>query len=312
MTDWNSPEVLASEAAAFLRLQHVLAGLYFWEFAVSFPFDWKFISGKQRFRWPLIFYFAGRYCLLFAMVGLLVELNVTSEIDCKSLLDFLQFAGNAAVGLASINLAIRTMAIWAQTKFVVIPLVILILGHWTLIFQGVAGQSRWVDGSGCVIISTNSTILSAMFIYSMTFDFIVLALAAYKLYDRSAHSQIVKLLFHDGLVYFTIAFMSNIVTTTFMLLNLNSVMNSMFNVPAATASTVVACRVVRRLFKYTSKAPQIYTGFETEAAASKAPVRSHIAFAVPRSQVDTQGVEIEMSSEVTTAYDDSKYNHSTV
>ena len=71
--------------------------------------------------------------------------------------------------------------------------------------EGVIVKTQWVPGSGCVIISTNSTILSAMFIYSMSFDFIVLALAAWKLYDRRGHSQIVKLLFHDGLIYFTVA-----------------------------------------------------------------------------------------------------------
>lgn len=43
------------------------------------------------------------------------------------------------------------------------------------------------------------------YIYSMCFDFIVLSLAAWRLYDRRGHSQISKLLFHDGLAYFAVA-----------------------------------------------------------------------------------------------------------
>lgn len=56
---------------------------------LTLDFDWAVISGKRKFRWPLvsltcvtknksakndgllkIFYFAGRYLLLFAMIGM--------------------------------------------------------------------------------------------------------------------------------------------------------------------------------------------------------------------------------------------------
>ncbi|KAH8107958.1 hypothetical protein BXZ70DRAFT_913471 [Cristinia sonorae] len=303
MVDWNSPAVLQAQGTAFLRLQHVMAGWYFWEFVVSCSFDWKFISGSHKFRWPMIFYFAGRYCLLFAIIGLLIALDVTdTEINCKPLFGFLQFAGNGAVGFASINLAIRTMAIWGQQLSIVIPLVILILGHWTLIFQGVIVQTQWVPGSGCVIIATRPNILSAMFIYSVCLDFIVLVLAAWKLYDRRGHSQIVKLLFQDGLIYFTVAFFANIVATTFMLLNLNPVMTSMFNVPAALAGTVVACRAVRRLFKFSQKTPEVYTGIKVENTQEgkdrgRVPSRS-IAFAThPTADIAMQGVHVKMTTE---------------
>jgi hypothetical protein len=59
-------------------------------------------------------------------------------------------------------------------------------------------------------------------------------------------------LFTDGLLYFIVAFISNTVATTFMVLNLNPVMSVMFNVPAAIASTIVASRCVRRLSMWTN------------------------------------------------------------
>jgi hypothetical protein len=58
-----------------------------WEFFISLPFDFSFISGKRKFRWPAvtfslfllrsfhpyvhrqIFYFVGRYSLLGAFIG---------------------------------------------------------------------------------------------------------------------------------------------------------------------------------------------------------------------------------------------------
>jgi uncharacterized protein YybS (DUF2232 family) len=45
-----------------------------------------------------------------------------------------------------------------------------------------------------------------------------------------------------------------------MLLNLNPVMSIIFNVPAAIASTIVATRAVRRLTKFTSKGPEVFSG----------------------------------------------------
>ena len=55
--------------------------------------------------------------------------------------------------------------------------------------------------------STNNTILAATFIYSMIFDLLILLLSMYKLVlgVRGGRSQLMGLLFKDGLVYFFIA-----------------------------------------------------------------------------------------------------------
>ena len=46
--------------------------------------------------------------------------------------------GQAASGLASINLSIRTMALWSHDKRIVFPIIVVILGHWSLILQGMS------------------------------------------------------------------------------------------------------------------------------------------------------------------------------
>ena len=61
-----------------------------WEWFTSLNFDWKYVSGNKKFRWPMVssyenahsmnpypfsyqtFYFLNRYCLLFALVGMSV------------------------------------------------------------------------------------------------------------------------------------------------------------------------------------------------------------------------------------------------
>jgi len=239
---------------------HVLFGLYIWEWFMSIEFDWDFIRGKRKFRWPMTFYFLNRYCLLFALIGITIALNITKKIDCQKLYTFNSCTGNMAIGLASINLSLRTMAVWSQKLYIVIPLVAIILGHWSLLLHGVLLKAKWVDGEGCLITATDHRLLGITFIYTMTFDFIVLLLTGWKLMiTTGARSHLVKLVFGDGLIFFMIAFLANLIATIFMHLNLNPVMSIIANVPAAIASTIVACRAVRRLNNFATQGPEIFS-----------------------------------------------------
>ena len=77
MPDWQSPAELQLEGGIFAKFMHALLGLYAYvvffftrfswfpvsntanlryEFVLTLDFDWAFISGKKRFRWPLVKY----------------------------------------------------------------------------------------------------------------------------------------------------------------------------------------------------------------------------------------------------------------
>ncbi|KAJ7060973.1 hypothetical protein C8F01DRAFT_1141426 [Mycena amicta] len=291
MVDWQSPLEIAKDALVFSRFMHVLLGLYIWEWFTSLPFDWDYVSGKRKFRWPMIFYFLNRYCLLFALVGIAIALNVTSEIDCQGLYTFNQCFGNAAIGLASINLSLRTIAVWNQRWYIWVPLIGVILGHWSLLLHGVLLKAAWIPEQGCVITSTDNRLLAITFIYSMAFDFTVLSLTAWKLvFPTGGRSRLVSLIFNDGLIYFVIAFLSNLLATIFMLLNLNAVMSIIANVPAAIASTIVACRAVRRLSNYSQTGAQMFGGGGGHTTGS-----STLAFRRTGGQATTQRPKVVTS-----------------
>ncbi|OCH84473.1 hypothetical protein OBBRIDRAFT_839673 [Obba rivulosa] len=244
MVDWTSTVVEAKDGEVWDRLMHAMFGLYVWELVISMNFDLDYIRGKRRFRWPLIFYFANRYSLLFSYIGI--------RVDCQALYTYTDLFGNMSVGFVSINLSLRTMAVWRMSLYVVVPLVLLILGHWSLLLHGLV-KAEWIDGMGCAITRTENTILAASFIYAMCLDLIVLALTAWGLTYQTGHrasSPIASLIFKDGLIYFIIAFFADLVAVIFMLMNLSPIMSVIANVPVATLTTVVACRVVRRLANY--------------------------------------------------------------
>ncbi|KAJ7735802.1 hypothetical protein B0H16DRAFT_1575406 [Mycena metata] len=274
MPDWSSQEEVIIDAGIFLKLMHAMVGVYAWEWFISLPFDWEVLTGRKQFRWPLIFYFANRYLLLSAMAGILVALDSTKEINCQAIYAFNQFAGDAAVGLASINLSLRTLAIWGQNKWIKILLIVIILGHWSLILQGVLLKASWDPVANvCNITGSNNTVLAATFAYSMGFDLLVFVLNAYKLgIKRRSSSKLTKMIFKDGLIFFFIAFLANLLATIFMILNLNSIMTIIFNVPAAVASTIVATRAVRRLTNFTIQGPEMYA---PSGSSSGQNMRSH-------------------------------------
>ncbi|KIY51556.1 hypothetical protein FISHEDRAFT_36981, partial [Fistulina hepatica ATCC 64428] len=244
-------------SVVFTEFLHVILGIYLWEWVSTLDFDIAFLQGKKMFKWPLIFYFWGRYAMLGGLIGFIIAIDSTrTYIHCQQLYTVLQVLGNSALGVASINLAIRTMVIWSYNRSVVVGLVALSCGHFAIIIRSMFNVSaEWIQGSGCATTRIESVIFAAMYIYTMCFDFIVMSLTAYKLifaegasFRRS--SAIMKLLFRDGLVYFVIAFGGNFVAVIFSVLNLNTVMALIADIPATTFATIAACRVVRRLNNY--------------------------------------------------------------
>jgi hypothetical protein len=190
------------------------------------------------------------------------------------------------------------MAVWSQKWYIVVPLVLVILGHWSLLLHGILIKASWDDATQtCAITGTSSQLLAVTFIYSMGFDFLVLCLTAYKLFfPATTRSRLVNLIFSDGLIYFVIAFLANLVATVFMLLNLNPVMSIIANVPAAIASTIVACRAVRRLTSFTTKGPEMFaTQGSTLAFRSGFTSRAKVATKVSTT-IPNEGVHVQMET----------------
>ncbi|OCH85024.1 hypothetical protein OBBRIDRAFT_344677 [Obba rivulosa] len=258
MVDWSSSAEIARDARAYDGLMHAFFGLYIWEMFVSFDFDWSYISGKRTFKWPLIFYFANRYLMLFALIGIITWLNVTSPINCNALYTYIQIFGNLAACLSSVNLSLRTMAVWNMTWYIIAALILIIIGHWSLLlFHGGLFKAMWNETTAsCSVVYTNYRFFKATFIYSMCFNFVVLALTAWGLMyqmgqSRGKFSRIATLIFKDGLIFFIIAFTIELLAVILIELNLNPVMSNMLNVLPSILSTIAACRIVRRLAEVT-------------------------------------------------------------
>ncbi|KAL0577497.1 hypothetical protein V5O48_004483 [Marasmius crinis-equi] len=139
----------------------------------------------------------------------MVALNVQDkQIDCRALMLFIETMGSLSVGLACVNLAIRTIAVWRNDRRIVIGLIVVILGHWAILLRDIVIiRSQWVDGQGCIVTNNQpQQLFTAVYIYAMGIDFIVMCLMGYKTgIQLHKRSPLIKILILDGFLYFIIA-----------------------------------------------------------------------------------------------------------
>ncbi|KAF7331926.1 hypothetical protein MKEN_00072900 [Mycena kentingensis (nom. inval.)] len=254
---------------AFEKLIFACFGCFTWEICTTFNFEISLITRRRRFRWPLgtclrcpltclklaVFFFLSRYCMLLSFVGLIISLTTSHPINCGALFLFNSWTGNMAILSSSTSLMLRTVALWDRKRSIVIPLGLLSLAHWTMLYRTMfVVRAVWDESLRiCVVASTNAALLNTTFFFTMGFDLVILITTAISLIARhSARTDLWKLLFQDGLVYFVITFTTNCIPAALNLLNLNAPMNVIGTIPAATVSSIAACRAVMRLLDFNS------------------------------------------------------------
>ncbi|KAJ7276202.1 hypothetical protein B0H12DRAFT_1005264 [Mycena haematopus] len=215
MVNWSDPAEILRDSDAFEKIIFVFFGMQIWELFMTLEFEWSLLTRQRQFRWPLVlFFFLSRYCMLFSFIGLIISLSVRHPVrfETSSLFTFNSWTGNMAILCASTSLMLRTVALWERKRSVVIPLGLLALAHWVLLYRTMfVVRAEWDhDLSMCVVVSTSPSLLNVTFFFTMGFDFVILALTAAALMARhSARTDLWRLLFTDGLCYFVVSFSMN-------------------------------------------------------------------------------------------------------
>ncbi|KAJ3856950.1 hypothetical protein EV368DRAFT_78244 [Lentinula lateritia] len=264
MVDWSDSQEIMRDSLAFDRVVFCFLGVTLWELFSTWDFEWSLLRGRRKLRWPLlskmliVFFFLSRYCILLAFVGIIVSLSVTTQINCGVLYVFNSWAGNMTLLCSSTSLMLRTIALWERKLTVVVPLGLLCVAFWAILYRTMfIVRADWSDiARSCVVIihSSHDVLFTLGPVYiAMGFDFVILVYTYIALVTKhTARTDLWKLLFHDGLVYFLVTFSANCIPAVFNVLNLNTPMNVVATTPAAAVSSIASCRAVMRLLDYTS------------------------------------------------------------
>lgn len=262
MVNWSDPQELARDTDVFDKLIFALFGINVWEIFTTWDFEWSLLTGRRKFRWPLIFFFLSRYCIILSFIGLVVSMSVRSEVNCKGLYTFNSWAGNMTLLSSSTSLMLRTIALWERKLSIMVFLGVLCLAHWAILWRGMfIVEAAWDEPSGsCIVTQTNPGLLNVTFFYTIAFDFTVLIFTFVALtHKHSARTDLWKLLFQDGLVYFLLTFSANCIPAVLNVLDLNSPMNVIGTIPAACISSILACRCVMRLLEFHTTDVYVHT-----------------------------------------------------
>jgi len=91
MVNFHDPVVELLDHRVEEVLSWVACGLYIWEFITHLDYEWSVVQGHRPYRWTIWIYSADRLATIIAVIIYLVNLVITTPINCK-VLTILQFA----------------------------------------------------------------------------------------------------------------------------------------------------------------------------------------------------------------------------
>ncbi|KAJ7588317.1 hypothetical protein C8J56DRAFT_1080251 [Mycena floridula] len=256
----------AYAALYFDNFTDAVFGLYLWEWFITLDFDFRFISGRRKFKWPMISYFYARYAFLAALVALFV-LNVERQVNCQALYMTILLLKHTALWASSVSLSIRTIMLWEYSRRIMVIIVPLIALHMAgvCLSSTLYLRSMWSEAAfakpHCVSLNVSHFGVSMLYTYTVVLDFIILCLTSYKLlYGGGARIRIKRipifmLLFRDGLVYFLVVFIVTLLSDVYLMVDRKIAMVIGVHVIPATA-TIAAGRAIRHLYNYAGPDPE--------------------------------------------------------
>ncbi|KAG1776619.1 hypothetical protein EV702DRAFT_1107856 [Suillus placidus] len=234
MVDWNDPDLEEKLGILSVQLSYAILGLYGWEYIRSSHVEMALLRRQLPFRWPLLSYIAARFSFLIATVLLATQFSpFHTSVDCQCMNFAIMFSTNIAIGCSATNLMIRTWLIWKTSYLLRLSLVLFSLGHWTMLALFVATTRASTQTGLCRIHFVNPAYASAVLIYGMFYDLVLLVLTVVGLWRMPSSSTLWKTLLKQGVLYFVLNVVATIILLVLGRLNLNPIMNAIFAMPAA-------------------------------------------------------------------------------
>jgi len=249
MVNWQDPGIISTEFSAFVKLIHVVDGIYIWEFICNLSFEWSLLRGRRQWRWTASFYIACRVATIAEVLATFIGFDMSREINCKLWSKFVAFFVYA-VGTFSLSLyAIRSVAIWQRTLPITILSAAIILtnvGAW--IRRVIEARSKWnPQAQLCVRSHTHTALLNNILLLATEVVFLLLMAAGIYYRNPGSLARAFKIMYREGLLWLVSAVIVQIVPTVFLIMNLNDVLNVMFVIPSVFCTSIGATRMYRTL-----------------------------------------------------------------
>jgi len=248
MTNWHDSIRVVADYIALMKLDHVLGGLYIWEFVLNLDYEYSIIMGKRKLIRTFPLYLGCRWCPLFVITVYLIGFDVSHEIDCQALVLMTFTFGYLSFLFSSALIILRICALWEYNKIVIAFASASWLANTaSYIYSAVTSQGYWT-GSICAIQHTEHTKIS-IFSTFIT-DLILLALmliGVLRWQEARRKGGVWWLLYTQGLVWVVVLTVAEVPPVIFIILDLNDPMNLMFLTTGLIIMSICASRMYRGL-----------------------------------------------------------------
>ncbi|KAF9554796.1 hypothetical protein CPC08DRAFT_162416 [Agrocybe pediades] len=248
--NWMDPAVITNCSKVFGAFAMVLVGVACWDVLSTLWFEWQIITGKRKWRWPMLIYTMARIAMLMHIFAIAINRNALSQVPCTELTFMSKFCDAFGTCASSLILALRTRAVWHRDIKVTVVLAAFFAGQialWAQTFR--YSKAAWnYQRRLCDVLDTAPrALMVSVWAYTMVFDFIILTLCSIRLMSHR-NSNLSHILLRDGICYFCFAFAANLIQTIMAGLHLNPVMNIITLPFACVVSVIAATTVFRNVF----------------------------------------------------------------
>ncbi|KAI0252495.1 hypothetical protein BJV78DRAFT_339553 [Lactifluus subvellereus] len=246
MVNYRDPAVERADFYVFVKLIHVVDGVYLWEYFSTLWYEWSFITRKQPYRWSIWIYAGTRLTTLMNVLTNLIGLSLEKAVACQPWFDFQYITAYTALALGSFIMILRINAIWDGHRWVLVASIGAWLTNIVLMIRSlIITPAYWKpallicapDDIRKGLANITSTLCSELFLLLVMIAGLV----------RQRDHYIGRLLFKQGLIWFVVAVVAEVPPAVLLYLNLSDPWNVMFQTPGLIIMTICVTRMHRGL-----------------------------------------------------------------
>ncbi|KZV76782.1 hypothetical protein PENSPDRAFT_747347 [Peniophora sp. CONT] len=252
MTNWDSPVVIVRDTLYLQTTLHVCWGCAIWEYLTHFYYEWAVFRQTKPYRWTIWVYSGCRIFMLLGFLLLVAAMDGWSSQHCTALYASAMATSYTSIGLASLLIVLRIVAIWEKHAVVVTMASIIWLMGVVLNVRDVTLLRATYSSTykSCVPYDTNKFLPNSVGILGSDFLLLCLMLVGILRKREASRTGIVRLLYRQGIVWLAVAVLVEVPVLAFCILNINEPLVLLFQPVELVSLGICAGRMYRGLMSY--------------------------------------------------------------
>ncbi|KAH9969866.1 hypothetical protein BC827DRAFT_42482 [Russula dissimulans] len=210
-------------AQALNNINHIVAGVYIWEFVLTVDYEYRVMTGKRKFTSTFPLYLG---CRWFALLSILVQLHFPPGLDCQTFVVGVFAFAYLSFLFASALILLRVYALWERSRIII----------------------AYDSNTSCIIENSlhNRTSVFSTFITDLVL-LVLMLVGVLRWKDARRTSGIWLLLYTQGIAWVMVFALAEVPPLIFIALNLSDALNLLPLVPGLAAVSIGASRMYRGL-----------------------------------------------------------------